>query len=120
MNTANPKSKRGGARPNTGGARPGAGRKKKSVKFADLKTITDKELESIVRDDVPVAMRELVRGVGMVENTRDGERYYRVPPNLGAIVACLDRVFGKTTDKVEVTGKLSLEVVDDILRNARR
>jgi len=93
-----------------GGARPGSGRKKRTVKFGSLKTITDAELESIVRDDVPTAMRELVRGVGIVENTRDGERYYHVPPNLGAIVACLDRTLGKVTDKIEHSGELRLSV----------
>ena len=98
MKPANPKPK------GRGGPRPGSGRKKKAVKFADLKTITDAELESIVRDEVPTAMRELVRGVGIVEPTKTGERYYRQPPNLGAIIACLDRVFGKVTEKRELSG----------------
>ncbi|MCR4342036.1 MAG: hypothetical protein NUW01_19335 [Gemmatimonadaceae bacterium] len=100
MKTANQKSVRG---PN-GGARPGSGRKKKSVKFADLKTITDAELESIVRDEVPVAMRELVRGVLMAENTKNGPRTYSRAPDLGAIIACLDRTFGKPKDRVEHSG----------------
>jgi len=117
MKSANPKPPKrdgrrnnGGARPNTGGPRPGAGRKKKAVKFADLKTITDAELESIVRDEVPTAMRELVRGVGIVEPTKSGERYYRQSPNLGAIIACLDRVFGKVTEKREISGHLALSL----------
>ena len=101
-------STRGGRRPNTGGARPGSGRKRKAVKFADLKTITDAELEAIVRDEVPTAMRELVRGVLMAENTKNGVRTYYTAPNLGAIIACLDRVFGKVTDKHEITGSLNL------------
>lgn len=107
--TGNPQGK-GVRREGRGGAQPGAGRPKKAVRFADLKTITDKELESIVRDEVPTAMRELVRGVTMGEPTKTGTRIYQVPPNLGAIIACLDRVFGKVADKMEHTGNVTTEV----------
>ena len=102
-----------------GGARPGSGRKPRAVKFASLKAITDNELETIVREDVPTAMRELVRGVLMAENTKNGIRTYYTAPSLGAIEACLNRVFGKPTERVEMSGGLTLDVVDEITRRVR-
>ena len=95
----------------SGGARPGSGRKKRAVKFASLKTVTDAELESIVRDEVPSALRELVRGHYKSETGRDGEeRVYRVSPNVQAIIAVLDRALGKVTDKHEFSGDVTVSI----------
>lgn len=108
LNEAKPKSRRGGAR-------PGAGRKRNVEKFGDLRKITDAELRTIVKEHVPHALKDLVKGVYVEERNRDGStRVYQQPPNVRAIEAVLERVFGKVTDKVEHSGTLSLEAIDAI------
>lgn len=104
-----------------GGARVGAGRKTRAEKFGDLKAMTDAEIESIVREEVPSALRELVRGHYREETNKDGtERIYRVSPNIQAILAAMDRAFGKVADKVQHSGELtiSLQALKEIKERA--
>src|SRR3972149_7530703 len=62
---------------------------------------------------------ELIDGVYTVSK-EDGKqiRYYKVPPNLTAIIYALDRVLGKPTQHTEhVEEKRGVMVIESIIRN---
>ena len=62
---------------------------------------------------------ELIDGVYIVDKAGGREvRYYKVPPNLSAIVYSLDRVLGKPKQHVEKEeSKKGIYVVEHIIRN---
>jgi hypothetical protein len=66
---------------------------------------------------------ELIEGVYVIEGNADGRnsrgiRYYKVPPNLQAIIYALDRVLGKPTIHVEKDEeKKGIKIVESIIKN---
>lgn len=87
---------------NRGGARVGAGRKPTRERYATLINATERHLAAMLRDDVPIALRELVRGVVCAEETEDGRRIYYRPPDVRAIQIIIDRILGREMPAVVV------------------
>jgi hypothetical protein len=63
---------------------------------------------------------ELVEGIYVV-SSMNGEKmkYYKTPPNLNAIIYCLDRVLGKPVTKAESADgdKKGIKIVSEIIEN---
>lgn len=62
---------------------------------------------------------ELIEGVYVIDRAKgNGIRYYKVPPNLNAIIYALDRVLGKPgSAKVENEEKQGIRVIESIIKN---
>lgn len=62
---------------------------------------------------------ELIEGIYMEERSdKHGIRYYKVPPNLNAIIYALDRVLGKPTQHIEASEeKKGIILVEHVIRN---
>lgn len=63
---------------------------------------------------------ELVEGIYVVSSmTGEKIKYYKTPPNLNAIIYCLDRVLGKPVTKSESgdRDKKGIAVVESIIKN---
>lgn len=62
---------------------------------------------------------ELIEGVFVIDKSKGREiRYYKVPPQLNAIIYALDRVLGKPTQHTEHTEeKKGILLVEHIIRN---
>ncbi len=62
---------------------------------------------------------ELIEGVYVIDKAKgNGIRYYKVPPNLNAIIYALDRVLGKPgSAKPENEEKQGIRVIESIIKN---
>ena len=90
--------------------KPGrSGRRPKRETFGALYEATERDLHGLL-PEVGHALRELVVGVWMQEDTRDGVRIYRQAPNVQAIQLLLNRTMGETSKKVELSGDLNVWV----------
>ena len=90
-----------------GGARPGSGRKPRAERFAGQIAAAEKQ----VVDRLPYLIGNLMQladGVSVEEedeNSDDGTRVYTKPPCFKSNAYLIDRVLGKATQAVEVSGK---------------
>lgn len=89
------------------------GRPKASVKYAPIVKATEKHLAEILKDDIPNALRDLVRGVLVQETTLDGEpRVYQRPPDLRAIEMVMNRIMGRVEGDGNAKAEASATIVN--------
>lgn len=85
-------------------------------KYAPVINATHKALAEILRDNVPDALRELVCGVQVAEETEDGRVVYSRPPDLKAIEMVMNRILGPL-ERDDPTRANAIATVVNIIRN---
>lgn len=99
----------------SGGKREGAGQKLGntwgSTKEKRAAQLHIQEFVAEHLDDILFSLLERAKGVEVVKQTKDGEKYYSEPPNAEAIKVLLEHAFGKPNAKVEHVGEDGGEIV---------
>ena len=92
------------------------GRRHTAQKYAPIIRATEKQLAEILRDDVPQALRDLVRGVVIQETSANGEPFtYSRAPDIRAIELVINRIMGKQHD--DDAKATAVATVVNIIRN---
>ena len=79
-----------------GGARPGAGRPRTKIAKRLIQNFLLEDLETIAREDLLPAVRELVRGVEVLQYDKKGNaKIYSQPPNATMAIYVMDRFLGR-------------------------
>ena len=88
-----------------GGARPGSGRPRTNALKNTISNVLISELESLSREELMPAIRELVAGVQVQQYDKKGNaRIYQQPPSAQMAIYVMDRMLGKLPNRTEITG----------------
>ena len=85
-----------------GGVRPGAGRPRNADRHPQAVAEAEAKLTARLLQIIDSALA-LTEGIWVEETTPDGvRRIYKKPPNIKAIIYCIDRIMGKPTERKEI------------------
>jgi hypothetical protein len=76
-------------------------------------TALAQKIEKIIPTEETVGLlAELARGVTIQEETKDGPRIYRLPPNHQALKTIMEYTHGKAKEFIEHSGEMALRKIE--------